>query len=1392
MNAPEREAAIAAEARALPPTAREAFLDKACAGDPALRARVGALLSASEAARDDTSASRPVSATAAAAALRIALDEQPEETAGATIGPYKLLQPIGQGGFGTVWMAEQQEPIRRRVALKVIKLGMDTREVIARFEAERQALALMEHPNIARVFDAGATKSGRPYFVMELVRGVAITRYCDDQRLSPAARLKLFVSVCQGVQHAHQKGVIHRDLKPSNILVTLHDGVPVPKIIDFGIAKATTGARLTEKTLFTQFHAFVGTPVYTSPEQMEMSGLDVDTRSDVYSLGVLLYELLAGRPPFDANALVKSGLEAMRRTIREIDPPRPSRRLHTLSAEERTTVARQRDTDVGKLQSLLHGDLDCIAMRCLEKDRTRRYETASALAADIERHLAHEPVTARPRSATYRTGKFIRRHRIGVAAVAAVGLSLLGGLTASSVSLMRERKAHARAAASERAEAKLRREADAARVAEALRVSETSRDLAGRFLAEGRTAEGLAHLVQAVRKNPADPTLAPYLVSALASRSFLLPVGPPVKFPSRISNLLYVDGGGKLAVYCDDGTIGFIDRASGAVVRARLPAGLAEPGVVFAGRVTIVRGADNVLRVLTPTSGRVERDFAFPRGIVRVAVVRPDDPRIFAVLDDASLAVADVSTNQVRIHPLALPAAGGAAAPRLLGAMPSPDGRWVATFFAGVQSGQIWDAETGALMANHPVPGALLYGCFTPDSRRILTIMASASEEVRMAVWSLPDLGEVVAPRALPAGRSSDNFQVTFSADGRFFSVAAQHGQQLYTTDTAEAVGAFLSPTGFTTSPMRSLRARQSTGLYPPGDACVFLPSRERPRYLTSSSLDARPELAIRDVATGAAILPPLKHPSGLGVVLVSDDGDTLLATNGERYLMLWDLRTGQVLGEPGGQLVSIGVELALSPHGDEVAMAGDDRVLWRLGRGRGVAQPLVLPRTPPYTPAPFLAGTPARLLWLRRDRGDVIDVASGRTVESFPFPEPILGLRSSARDIAVRADLGYIVVRLEAGGWRAWRMGGGKITRSVPLQDATSGTDFVCFSEAGNRVAMIPADRANTVRVWDLTTGRSVGPPLEHGSDIRPSNVRPGCFSHDGRRFVCGSSTGIVRIWDCETGAIVAEWTVPPGARVPFVDVSLDDTRIATRNLWGEVQLWNSADGRPITDVLGGTRGGAGLAFSPDGNRLLTWGGSARVWDASSGMPVSEPMAQLSLGMRWAAFSADSGRVVTAGSNSTAQVWDARTGRPLTEPLPHASRVVRCAFSPDGRYVCTEPAGGSPIWTSFNLWSVPFEPGAVPAPEWLLRLATAVAGRGFDGSGKCVEIPDALAQVTALRRELAALPDNSPFVAWGRWMLDERPDRPIAPGFTITPAEAAQIARTFAERTIAAPSANP
>src|SRR5437867_3248323 len=437
----EREIFVEAIDKATP-AERAAYLDGACGKDPLLRQRVEDLLA--KHFQQDSFMKGP--AVQGSQTVALPLSEGP----GTIIDRYKLLEKVGEGGFGAVYVAEQKEPVKRRVALKIIKLGMDTRQVIARFEAERQALALMDHPNIAKVFDAGATETGRPYFVMELVRGVPITRYCDENNLPTVERLGLFMAVCQAIQHAHQKGIIHRDIKPSNILVTLHDGMPVPKVIDFGIAKATHGD-LTDKTIYTQFQQFIGTPAYISPEQAEMSGLDMDTRSDIYSLGVLLYELLVGRTPFDGKELLISGLDEMRRVIREQEPLRPSTRLSALTPEELTAAAKRRSADPPKLVHALRGDLDWIVMKCLEKDRARRYETASGVSADLKRFLDNEPVVARPPSTVYQFRKFVRRHKGAVAAASAVALALILGLGFATFALLRERQARLKQMVAEKA-----------------------------------------------------------------------------------------------------------------------------------------------------------------------------------------------------------------------------------------------------------------------------------------------------------------------------------------------------------------------------------------------------------------------------------------------------------------------------------------------------------------------------------------------------------------------------------------------------------------------------------------------------------------------------------------------------------------------------------------------------------------------------------------------------------------------------------------------------------------------------------------------------------------------------------------------------------------------------
>ncbi len=442
-----------------PAAEREPFLEKACGADAALRQRVRDLLAAHEKAAGilgpPADPSVPSGKTLGYPATSAVAAEQVGTVVG---GRYKLLQQIGEGGMGTVFMAEQTEPVARKVAVKVIKAGMDSAQVIARFEAERQALAMMDHQNIARVLDAGTTDTGRPYFVMELVKGVAITKYCDDAHLTPRERLELFVPVCQAIQHAHQKGIIHRDIKPTNVLVSLYDGKPVPKVIDFGVAKATQ-QKLTERTIFTGFGALVGTLEYMSPEQSEMNQLDIDTRSDIYSLGVLLYELITGTTPLSRKQLRDAAYSEILRLIREVEPPKPSTRLSD-AREALPSISAHRKTEPAKLTRWVRGELDWIVMKALSKERDRRYETANGFAADIQRFLSDEPVQAGPPSAVYRLRKFVQRNRGAVAGGVAVATLLVvgvAGLTVGTIVLTKQRQELQHAVASE---VEARRQAD--------------------------------------------------------------------------------------------------------------------------------------------------------------------------------------------------------------------------------------------------------------------------------------------------------------------------------------------------------------------------------------------------------------------------------------------------------------------------------------------------------------------------------------------------------------------------------------------------------------------------------------------------------------------------------------------------------------------------------------------------------------------------------------------------------------------------------------------------------------------------------------------------------------------------------------------------------------------
>jgi WD40 repeat protein/serine/threonine protein kinase len=1125
------------------PARRSAFLDQACGGDAALRRRVEALLQSHEQAGEFLAKPAPErlaegmatpgglgETQAAPAAGSGPSPEAPgpcpiPEVPGSRIGPYRLVQPIGEGGMGVVWMAEQQEPVQRRVALKVVKPGMDSRQVIARFEAERQALALMDHPHIARVLDAGATEGGRPYFVMELVKGVPLTLYCDQRRLTPRERLRLFVPVCQAVQHAHQKGVIHRDLKPSNVLISLSDGKPAPKVIDFGVAKAT-GARLTDKTLLTECGQVVGTLEYMSPEQAELNPLDVDTRSDVYALGVLLYELLTGTPPLEPRRLKETALLEVLRLIREEEPPRPSVRLS--AAEGLASIAANRGLQPKQLGRQLRGELDWIVLKALEKDRNRRYETAGALAADVQRHLNDEPVQACPPSAGYRFRKFVRRNKRVLLAAALVGVGALALLALAGAGVVFS--AYQRAESAFQAETAARKaEAEAGEEKELFHYYHRVA-LAHQAWRDGQVGQADQLLDQCPGRLRQWEW---HYLKRLCHAELLSLEGHGV----GVMSVAFSPDGKGLATGGADRKLVIRDGATG---RARLVLtrhALPIRSVTYSpdGKLlaSLGAGATGELKVWDAASGKEAARFPTDLPPTDSVAFSPDGRRLATCdargTEDPLLRIWDAADGKElfswRGHP------GGAR-----GVAFSPDGKYLAS--AGSDRLiKLWDAgsyqHVRSLRAHQHRP---LAAAFSRDGKQL----ASAGEEGGVKIWD-PATGREVL--SLP-GHTREALAVAFSPDGtRLASGGGDDAVRLWDLSTGEELGVYRGHRGAIAG-------------------VTFSPHGQR---LASSGGDGT--LKVWDATRNPEALV-LKGPSQEILSAAFGPAGSRLATAGaDRTLRIWDLSAGRELRSapvPGGSWGPPHLGAAFSADGRRLAAPADGGgvVVWDGASGE-------------------------RLLTLRGHARRVFSAAlsaDGRRVASASYDQTV-----KVWDVDSGRELVTLVGHTDVVHWAAFSPDGGRLASggldaTVKIWDLTTGRELVAcrghagricslsFSPDGARVAS--GDGDGTVKLWDAAAGRELF-SLTHG---RTGEVVGLAFTPDGRRLASLGQDGSLKLWDASTGqntlSLRGPMYGPYAGRVHVLAFSPDGGRLVSDQLFGVVRVWDATPdsgagpAEPLQDV--------------------------------------------------------------------------------------------------------------------------------------------------------------------------------------------------------------------------------
>jgi serine/threonine protein kinase/WD40 repeat protein len=1074
---------------------RAAFLDTACGSNRQLRADVEALLSAHD---------RPQELLDAADVVSPAIGQPVAERPGAVIGPYKLLQQIGEGGMGSVFMAEQTHPIRRKVALKILKPGMD-RQVIARFEAERQALALMDHPNIARVLDAGTTQGGRPYVVMELVKGVPITDYCDAHRLTPRQRLGLFIPVCQAVQHAHQKGIIHRDLKPSNVMLALYDGRPVPKVIDFGVAKAV-GLQLTERTLFTAFGQVVGTLEYMSPEQAELNQLDVDTRSDVYALGVLLYELLTGTTPLERKRLREAPLGETLRVIREEELPTPSRRLSTTL--ELPSIAADRGLEPKKLSGLVNGELDWIVMKAMEKDRNRRYQTANGLAMDLRRYLADEPVVACPPSRAYRLRKFIRRNKGPVLAASLVVLALVAGIVGTTWGMVRATDARAVAVnEANQKEAAL----DAARQSEweakdklCLSLYEQAR--ARRFSRQmGQRLDSLAALAQASRIRP-DERLRDEAIAAMA----LPDVRRMPGWRSSPPGTTVVAYGGHYRIYArvDEQGIISIRSLPGDQEIQRIASGRILGSYLYFSpddHFLLCLEEGYTLRVWRVADGqRALRDEL--RG-VRAHAFSPDGRRLAVVRKEWTLCF-DLATGQ-EVTRWRLPA------PAHTLAFHPDNGKLAVGYFSpGVTS--VYDAVSGALLADLRV-GAMSNQvvAWHPDGERL----AVAGSDPRIQIWNVAAKRKV----ATLEGHVQYVPVLTFHPDGDLLASHSWDGVlRLWDPSTGRPL--LQLPLAVSDSPRFSGDGRY-LGAALHGEQAELLevtPSREYRTLVSSAGFGAG------DVGHGD----------------MSPDG-RLLAVGMDPGARLWDLPSGRELAALPAWTTFVffdgrarGETDAGAPNGPPWSLltGGPDGLLrWPVTRDALQGKRLRL--------GPPRQLSPLRRAWFARS-------PEGRTLGAVTEEggsNKILDLETGTvrRDLGIHPEWGEVRALSGDGRWaascgwhsdrvRLWNALTGEMVREWALGKRTA-----VFFTPDSRALIV--SRSDEFRFWDLET---LQPGLRLGRDVAlyPGHV---AFSPDGKLMALEMAPAVIHLKEVASGRTVAKLEDPHGDRATWQGFTADGAQL-------------------------------------------------------------------------------------------------------------------------------------------------------------------------------------------------------------------------------------------------------